>query len=96
MISSVVLAGTLKEKINGRFRYIETTKDDSLHPSQEAVCHIPIQYWTRNENNALMTKEEGIEVAIKGRIESDEEIGLYILVETIHFYTFCTKEQESR
>lgn len=83
MISDVVIIGQLDKKINKLFRYIKAYSNDTLH-NDEKCSYIPLMYWTRTTNNLLMNKPDGLTVAIRGRIECDEEIGLYILVESIN------------
>ena len=83
MISSVIFTGLVKNKINSKFRYIETHSSDALHPDEDIVSLIPTMFWTRDEINPLMNAKENQFVIIQGHLESNKEIGLYILVETI-------------
>ena len=96
MISSVVLAGTLKERINKTFRYVEAIQIDALRPSKEIVHRIPVQYWTKSDQNVLLNRQEGTQLVIKGRLESDEKMGIYVLVESVNFYMDKEKEEFSK
>ena len=84
MISSIVFTGLAGKRIDKKFRYIETRQNDAFHPEEERVSQIPVLYWTRDEFNALNRMAEGTFVVIQGHLESNEEIGLYVLAESIH------------
>ena len=90
MISDIVLTGILKETFNKNFRYVETNGSDAFDPSRNIVSKIPVLFWTRDDNNPLMNAKENVFVVIKGRLESTDEMGLYVLCETIHI----TKEEK--
>ncbi len=82
MISSVIIKGIIGEKINANLREISFTDDVALSSHREAiVSHIPVLYWTRDERNALNNVPSGSVILIKGHIESDVDIGLYVLAE---------------
>ncbi|MCR5505533.1 MAG: hypothetical protein K6F07_00855 [Bacilli bacterium] len=83
MISSIVLTGILKDPYKGVYRYVETHNNDVLNPEQEIISLIPLKYWTRDAKNPLFHAPNGTKVVIRGHIESDKEIGLHIVVETL-------------
>ncbi|HNX16089.1 MAG TPA: hypothetical protein PKO28_01750 [Bacilli bacterium] len=83
MISSVVLTGYLHEVIEERFRLVKTSAEDAFHPYEELVSMIPVLYWTRDQKNPLLSSAKGSYIVIRGHIECDKKIGLYILAETI-------------
>ncbi len=85
MISDVVIIGTLEDKINSKYRYIKAYSSDSMK-EEEIPFMIPLLFWTRSNNNIMLNRPNGSLVAIRGRIESNEEIGLYILVETMNSF----------
>ena len=84
MVSDVVIAGYLKEKKSrDKFRYIETYSKRGF--GEEVIPFlIPLLYWTRDKDNILNRMKEKALIIIKGRIENDNDIGLYVLVESIH------------
>ncbi|MGM9873742.1 MAG: hypothetical protein ACI31G_02325 [Bacilli bacterium] len=79
MISDVVLSGEILEKTDSAFRYIKSSQK-RLSDGKELEYKIPLMYWSRDKSNLLTSIKEGTKVLIQGRIESDDEIGLYILV----------------
>jgi len=83
MISCCVVVGVLKEQ-KGVFRYIESTGKNSCFSEDDYnASKLPLLYWTRDESAILMSPKEGTFVVVRGRIESDKEIGLYVLVEQL-------------
>ena len=84
MISSIIFTGVAKEMIDKKFRYIETKNGDPFHPEQDYISKIPVLYWTRDEYNPLTRVKKGTFVIIQGHLESDKEIGLFVLAESIH------------
>ena len=84
MISSIVLTGLLKEVREDNFRIIETRNSDALHPEKDIICNIPLLYWTKDKSNPLNNAPIDTWVVIKGHLENDDKIGLYVLVESIH------------
>jgi hypothetical protein len=83
MISSVVITGYLNEIINEKFRLVKTSSEDAFQPCAELVSYIPVLYWTRDQKNPLLSTKKGVFIVIRGHLESDKKIGLYILAETI-------------
>ena len=84
MISDVVITGYLTDfdKRDKRFRHIEYRSTDALD-NVERIFEVPLLFWTRIENNILNNLKKGTFVVIRGRVEKDENIGLYILVENV-------------
>lgn len=83
MISSIVLTGTLKDTYKGKFRLIETHNNDPLNPNKDIISLIPLAYWSKDIDNVLFNIANNTNVVIKGHIETDKEIGLFIVVETM-------------
>ncbi len=82
MISDVVITGYFRKQMRGhrKFRIFETRSIDGL-TGEERISKIPVLHWTREENNVLERVNNDTLAVIKGRIETDDEIGLYVLVE---------------
>ncbi len=89
MISTIVVTGFLDEIYAERFRKLKTTNTNiSIWPCEEVVSFLPLLYWTRDANNPLNNYEKGQFVIVQGHLEANEEIGLYILVETFRIAKF--------
>lgn len=83
MISDVVLIGVSKENLKRGFRNFDV---DSVDPLTEQKLHslIKVRLWTREEHSRLNMIKYGAHVVIRGRIENDEEYGLYVVAESIY------------
>lgn len=84
MLSSVVVVGHLGEHIDPFYRYLEVEDENVMHDDL-SISRIPIKYWTRMSKNVLMSMQKGKNLVIRGRIESDPKLGLYILVEDFNY-----------
>ena len=84
MFCVVVVAGILKENLSRRFRNMYLSFHDALK-DEDFLSYIPVIYWTRETNSRINKIKEGSLVTIKGHLESDEEYGVYIVCESIHF-----------
>ena len=82
MLSDVVLVGTLQEIMPSGFRYLLIDCLDVLK-NERKQARIPLLYWSKSKNNTLNAKRKGSKALIKGRIEADSNIGLFVLVEII-------------
>ena len=83
MISSIVLTGILRDNYKGYFRLVETHNIDVIDQEKDIISLIPVAYWTKETNNLLFKAPYGAHVVIKGHLETDVEVGLYIVVEII-------------
>lgn len=77
----VVLKGRINSSIDSLTRIVEVSRPDSGEKINSLL--IPCRYWTLSDNCLLTSIKEGTIVFIRGRIDSDDKIGLYIIVETI-------------
>lgn len=82
MFNNVVLAGVVGEKIGRGFRYLKN-RHLKLHATKYDWHDIPCLYWSRDDDNLLTAIKEGTEIVLQGRIEYDDKIGLYVLVNII-------------
>jgi len=85
MISDVVVSGLLGkiDDKDQRFRYITCSTRDVLVEKQKTF-KLPLMYWTKESNNLLNKQPINKLALVKGRIEYEDGMGLYILVETLH------------
>ena len=77
----IFLFGRLRGKLDERTRVMEVMRPESCGDSDNLM--LPCRYWTLTGNCVLTSINEGTLVAIRGRIECDKEIGIYVLVEQI-------------
>lgn len=75
----VSLVGKLHGPKKGTYRYIEVSRPyiDGTAENLE----IPCQYWTHDEHNLFMSVKEGAMLVIRGRIDMNNAIGMFIIVE---------------
>lgn len=93
MISNVCLTGRLGGKINAKFRQVEIDRTP-IHSDQEVVDLIPISYWNTHHNSRLSRLDDGVLVMIKGRLERDPEIGIYIQCEHLEYISKLDETKE--
>ncbi|MDY0177989.1 MAG: hypothetical protein RBR85_01960 [Bacilli bacterium] len=86
MISDIVVTGTLGKKINSYLRELIIENFNNLTAKKENFI-IPIADWFKNENGKFHNLKEGTFVFIRGRIESEAKIGLYVVAETLEIYS---------
>ena len=77
-MNSVTIIGKLQNSIDARTRIIEIIREDG-----DGTIKVPLKHWTKDENTLLNTLKEGAYVMIRGRIEVDEKIGIYVVSEQI-------------
>ena len=77
----IFLFGRLQKSIDERTRYLEVTRPESCGDAENLM--IPCRYWTLTNNCVLTSINEGTLVSIRGRIECDDVIGIYVLVEQV-------------
>lgn len=70
-------------KDNTRIIHIDALRKNKMEENQYE--DIPCMYWNRLSNCELNKLHEGSFVSIKGRIERNDEIGVYILVENLEY-----------
>lgn len=80
MINSVCLLGEVKHAIDGKTRALRIERNIPLN-NEFKDDFIPIRYWSNDPNNCLTHIKDGTLIAIRGRIVSDEELGVVIIVE---------------
>ena len=77
----VSLIGKLKGVDDNHYRYLEVARPDSATTAENLL--IPCKYWTLDNSNLLTSLKEGTMLVIRGRIEQDSTIGVFVLVENV-------------
>lgn len=86
MISDVVITGFLDEIIGNGFRKIKTIHNDYYRPEVDVISYIPTIFWSRMESSPLTRPEKGTKIVLRGHIEQSNEVGLYVVAESIQLY----------
>ncbi|MEA5061681.1 hypothetical protein SDC9_173240 [bioreactor metagenome] len=82
MISDIVISGRLGQMVNSYLRELIIEKENIITSNVEKTI-IPISDWFKSTNGFLLTLPIGTHVLIRGRIEKDEEHGLFVITETL-------------
>ena len=77
----VSLVGRIKHKKDDKTRFLEVNRPESVDSADNLL--VPCRYWTLDTNNLLTSLKEGQLVAIRGRIDIDDKIGVYVIVEQV-------------
>ena len=87
MISTVTLLGLMGDPVPGNpeFRYVDFESRDAFDEAPY-FSKIPVAYWDRSVSNYLLRIPKGHYAVIFGRVETDPEVGLYVLVEQIRHF----------
>ena len=87
MISVVILFGVLKENLKRGFRILSLDFYDALQ-DKNFISTIPITYWTREENNRIISSKSG----------SDHGFGIYNIKNAVYRnggeFNYSVKEEE--
>ena len=84
MVSNVCLTGYLTGNTKGKFRFLNIERTP-IKEREKVIDSIPIAYWNPSPNSRLLHLKEGTLVMIIGRLERDEEIGIYIMCERLEY-----------
>ena len=78
----VSLLGRIKGKKDEKTVLIEVSRPEN----DENMDHllIPCRYWTKSPACLLTSLSEGTLVFVKGRLDQDDELGNYVIVEEIN------------
>ena len=77
----VSLVGHIKHKKDDKTRFLEVSRPESVDSADNML--VPCRYWTLDNNNLLTSLKEGLLVVIRGRIDVDDKIGAYVIVEQV-------------
>ena len=78
-MNTITLVGKMQDSLDAKTRLIEL-----LRPEGDGSIKIPLRHWTREENTLLTTLKVGALVMIRGRIDVDPKIGIYVVAELIN------------
>ncbi len=77
----VSLVGRIKERRDDGIRFLEVNRPESVDSADNLL--IPCRYWTMDNSNLLSSLKEGQLVAIRGRIDIDNTLGVYVIIEQV-------------
>ena len=77
----VNLVGRLRGLLDEKTRLLEVNRPESSDTAENLF--IPLRYWTLSKLCLLTAIKEGALVIIRGRIDKDDDIGFFVVVETI-------------
>ena len=88
MVSNVTMLGQASDLIKGHeeFRYIIVESCEAFD-DKSFFSKIPVMYWNRGTSKVLRDIPNGEIVCIFGRLESDPDVGLYVLVEQLRHFS---------
>lgn len=75
----VSLVGKLCGPNKGTYRSLEVSRPNIEGTAENLL--IPCQYWTHDEHNIFMSAKEGTMLIIRGRIDMNDKVGMFIVVE---------------
>lgn len=84
MLCNIIMCGRLGEVFREHFRFLEF---DRLLMSGRTpiVDKIPIASWDLSKDSFLFKMKTGALVIVSGRLQREEEIGLYVVSESLHY-----------
>jgi single-stranded DNA-binding protein len=87
MISHVMIIGEIDEVVSDNTRFIKVQRPYRNAHGIFSEDKFPIQYWSKATNNYFMNMKMGTLIAIKGRLEFVESLGVMIIcdfLESLH------------
>lgn len=82
MITDLCIIGRCGDIIEENYRYIEIERPVPVN-GKFVVDKIPVRYWNCDINGYFYKIKNGIVLGIRGRIETDEHMGLVVVAEEI-------------
>ena len=73
--------GRIQGSLDEKTRILEVNRPEGSENADNLM--IPCRYWTLTPNCLLTSIKQGAAVTIRGRIENDEKIGFFVIVEQI-------------
>lgn len=80
-MNTVTLVGRTSALLDERTLILDVARVTSSEDANN--LKIPLRYWTNDSRNFLMTLGVGKLLVIRGRIDDDEKIGLFVVAEQV-------------
>lgn len=95
MVSTITILGQASDPIKGHEEYRNVIVEScEAFDEKSFFSIIPVKYWNRGTSKVLKDIPNGDIVCIFGRLESDPDIGLYVLVEQLRHFSSREKKKE--
>lgn len=78
----VSLLGRIKGKKDDKTVYLEVSRPENGEDIDNLL--IPCRYWTQSNTCLLTSLSDGTLVVVKGRLDQDKQLGMYVIVEEIN------------
>lgn len=78
----VSLLGRIRGKKDEKTVLIEVSRPENDIEAENLF--IPCRYWTQSNACLLTSLSEGTLIVVKGRLDQDKDIGMYVIVEEIN------------
>ena len=78
----VSLLGRIKGKKDDKTVYLEVSRPENGEDIDNLL--IPCRYWTQSSTCLLTSLSDGTLVVVKGRLDQDKQLGMYVIVEEIN------------
>lgn len=85
MISNVFLIGILSAPITDTVRYLQVERNYKNSEGAFVTDRIPVIYWTKTANSFFMGLKEGSYVAVRGRMETHDKVGLIVVADHLEY-----------
>ncbi len=85
MFTNVVIIGLVGRKAADNARFLEVERSYKDHEGKFKKDFIPVVYWTRTANNFFMNLKEGTYVAIHGRLEHLDALGIGVVCDALEY-----------
>lgn len=85
MLTNVFILGQISDVISDNLRYLEVERPYKENSGHFSTDKIPVVFWKRIPKDYFMTLKLGTYVAIRGRLETMEKIGVVIVADYVEF-----------
>lgn len=91
MISEVALSGRLGEVLSSTIRYVEIDRVVATpNGGRYEVDKIPVKTYGGKESHFMMAPK-GALIILKGRLETKEKVGVYVIAEMQEIFTSVSR-----
>lgn len=85
MINGVVLIGSLGDSVTDNMRILLVEREYKDNDGVFNVDEIKLRFWTKSKNSTFMKIKNGARIAIRGRLETEDEFGTIVVVESYNY-----------